>query len=340
MASRAVIIGPASYAPDAGIQAHDTIRQSALMYEKVLNEDPLWGPDRVTVLPEDDLAQIVNVMNGVQKAANEAESGDTLLVIYVGHGRCWADVPDEQVHFAVNSSRKDMPYTWLSSWYLYRTMRLSEATLKVLIADCCYSNMLPDLGDSDLTLPGALGVVHAGTCVLTAVKSTNFASAEGCSQLPEEFAACTPFSGHLLKVLSEGTRNHNDELNLGLIRDAVKEELRACGAKHNEPRMSLNDAREVQPLFTNRMASELRRSPRRPRTADEWVTALLSGEAEHEDLLVDAELAGDVVARLWVDPEAATRHTARSINNGATKRFSKPSEFARYWARVERAIYT
>jgi len=340
MASRAVIIGPASYAPDAGVPAHDTIRQSALMYEKVLNQDPLWGPDRVTVLPENELFQIVTVMNGVQKAADEARSGDILLVVYVGHGRCWTGVPDEQVHFAVNSSRRDMPYTWLSSWYLYRTMRLSKADLKVLIADCCYSNMLPDLGAGDPQLPGSLGVVHAGTCVLTAVKSTDLARAEGCSHLPAEFAACTPFSGHLLKVLSQGTRNHNNELSLGLIRDAVEEELRSCGAPHDEPRMALNDAREVQPLFTNRMASELRRPARRPRTADEWVTALFEGEVAHEDLLVDPDLAGDVVARLWVDQEESRRLTAHRINDGATKRFSKPTEFARYWARVERALYT
>lgn len=341
MASRAVIIGPHSYGPESKIPAHDTIGASALMYGEVLKKDPMWGPDRVTVLPEAQLDQIADVMAAVQQAADQAMPGDILLVVYVGHGAYWADVPGAQVHFAVNSSREAVPYTWLSSWYLYRTIRRSKASLKVLIADCCYSNLLPQLGDSE-ALPGALGVMDEGTCVLTAVKTVDLASALGCPQLPPEFAACTPFSGHLLKVLSQGTRNHNDGLNLGLIRDAVKEDLRSCGGgRHDEPRMALNDAREGVPLFTNRMAASGReRPPRRPRTAEEWVSAVMrENEVALDALLADAELAGDVVARLWARPEDAGRRVARRINGRATQLFTEPSEFAQYWAPVERVLY-
>lgn len=341
MASRAVVIGPACYAPDSGIAAHGTIAASARMYGEVLAQDPMWGRERVTVLAQDRLGQIAEVMAPVQEAADQAERGDVLLVVYIGHGAFWSDVPGAQVHFAVNSSREGAPHTWLSSWYLYRAIRRSRASLKVLIADCCYSNLLPQLGDGD-ALPGALGVMDEGTCVLTAVKDVSLASALGCPRLPERFAVCTPFSGHLLKVLSSGTRNHNDELNLGLIRDAVKEDLRDCdGAQHDQPRMILNDAREGVPLFTNLMAAAKReRPPHQPGTADEWVsTVMRENDVVLDALFVDAELTGDVVARLWVRPEDAGRRVARRINDRATRLFREPEVFARYWARVERAIY-
>jgi hypothetical protein len=45
-----------------------------------------------------------------------AESGDTLMVVYVGHGAYWEDPPGSQVHFALNSSHRAAPHGWLSSW--------------------------------------------------------------------------------------------------------------------------------------------------------------------------------------------------------------------------------
>ena len=39
-------------------------------------------------------------MTPLQQAADQAERGDSLLVVYVGHGAYWADVPGAQVHFA------------------------------------------------------------------------------------------------------------------------------------------------------------------------------------------------------------------------------------------------
>jgi hypothetical protein len=341
MASRAVVIGPASYAPDSGIPAHETIAASARMYGEILGDDPLWGRDRVTVLGQHELDSIADVMTPVQQAADQAERGDILLIVYIGHGAYWSDVPGAQVHFAVNSSREGAPHTWLSTWYLYRAIRRSRASLKVLIADCCYSNLLPQLGGGE-SLPGALGVMDEGTCVLTAVKDVNLAAALGCPRLPEKFAACTPFSGHLLRVLAAGTRNHNDELNLGLIRDAVKEELRDCGgAQHDQPRMILNDAREGVPLFSNRMApSKRERPPHRPGTADEWVTAVMrENDVALDALLANAELTGDVVARLWERPEDSGRRVARRINDRAIKLFREPAVFAQYWSRVDGIVY-
>ena len=61
----------------------------------------------------------------------------------------------------MGSSHRDKPWTWLSSWYVYRVMRKARARLKVVIADCCYSNLLPQLGEEPL-LPGVLGELDEG----------------------------------------------------------------------------------------------------------------------------------------------------------------------------------
>lgn len=338
MASRAVVIGPAEYAPDSGIASHPEIGNSARMYGDALAGDERWA-GRVEVLPDDQLASINDVMGAVQRAADQASSGDTLLVIYIGHGAYWPDVPGSQVHFTVGSSRRREPHTWMSSWYVYRAIRNSAASLKVLIADCCYSNWLPQLGGEDGMLPGALGEIHEGTCVLTAVKDTDQASAAGCPQLRAGLRECTSFSGHLLNILSRGTRDHNDELTLGLIRDAVRRDMSGCGTYHDLPRMILNDAREGMPLFTNRMAPPGRGRPPSPASAQEWVdTMMRESDYDLDQLLEDPRKAGKVVALLSKVPEEAGQLMALRVNKRANEHFRQPAMFARYWAEVGPAL--
>jgi hypothetical protein len=340
VASRAVVIGPDEYAPDSGIASHPEIGNSARMYGEILAGDRRWGADRVEVLPDDRLSSINDVMGVVQEAADQAEPGDTLLVIYVGHGAFWDDVPGAQVHFAVGSSRRRQPHTWMSSWYVYRAIRNSSASLKVLIVDCCYSNLLPQLGGEDGALRGALGEIHEGTCVLTAIKNNvNEASAIGCRQLPTDLAACTPFSGHLLNILRQGTRDQNDELTLGLIHDAIDRDMRGCGTVHDLPRMILNDAREGVPLFTNHMAPTRReRSRSVPASAAEWFeTIMREGDYELDQLLADPGKAGQVVALLDKEPDEAVQRIASRVNYRAIRHYSQPALFARYWAEARPA---
>jgi hypothetical protein len=340
MASHAVVIGPAEYAQDSGIPSHLAIANSARMFGEALTGDGLWGAERIEVLPEDRLSSINDVMGAVQRAADQARPGDTLLVIYIGHGAFWNDVPGAQVHFAVGSSRAREPHTWLSSWYVYRAIRNSAASLKVLIADCCYSNLLPQLSDEGGTLRGALGEKDEGTCVLTAVKNTDLASAVGCYRLPEPLGECTPFSGHLLNILSNGTRDPDNELTLGLIRDAVYKDMRACGSNHDVPRMILNDAREGMPLFTNRMAPFNReRLPSTPDSAEEWVEIMLrEGDYDLGRLLANPRTAGQVVALLFRERDEAGQRIAVRVNEKANEKFREPNLFARYWAEVGRAL--
>jgi hypothetical protein len=336
MASRAIVIGPANYARDSGIASHPEIAHSARMYGQVLGSDPRWGSEAVEVLPPERLTSINDVMGAVQSAADQAQPGDTLLVVYIGHGAYWADVPGDQVHFAVGSSRLRQPHTWMSSWYVYRAMRRSRASLKVLIADCCYSNMLPQLSGEG-TLRGVLGIVHEGTCVLTATKNDRSAAdAAGCPRLPSELQECTPFSGHLLNVLTRGTKHYNDEVTLGLMLDVVQVDMQRCSTPHDLPNMILNGGREGMPLFTNRMSPPNReRMPSAPASAEEWVeTMKREGAHEFDRLLNDPVITGQVVSLLYQQSEEAVRHIALRVNKRANQHFDRPELFAQYWAEV------
>lgn len=340
MASRALVIGPARYATGSGIPSYPSIGASARMYGEVLAADQMWGPDCCRVLDQNEVRTADGVMNALQEAADATGPLDIFLVVYVGHGHYWSDLLGAQVHFSVGSSYQNKPWTWLSSWYVYRVMHKARARLKVLIADCCYSNLLPQLGEEPV-LPGVLGELDEGTCVFTALKNLNFASADGCSSLPGPLSQCTPFSGHLLNVLQQGTKDHNHQLTIGLLREAVKSEMESClGAQHQVPRMSLNDAREGTPLFTNRMEIRQRnQAPLLPVEPTDWVKALmLDRDYLLDKLLRDERKTGDVVALLSTKPDEASRHLARHIDVRANKAFSSPHAFARYWNQVERQL--
>jgi hypothetical protein len=349
VAHHAIVIGPHEYEQNehgVGLARHGTIRHSVIRYGEVLRADRLWKDGgRVDVLTQDDLRSPITVMRAVQEAADRARKGDTLLVVYVGHGAFWSDAPDGHVHFALNWSLRDVPYTWLSSWYIYRAIRLSSASLKVLIADCCYSNLLPNLGDAGGSMLGALAEVHEGTCVLTALGNrdedvNNLASALGCTDLPEGLGNCTPFSGHLLSVLRKGTRNSSDTLTLGMIRDAVQEDMSRCSNKtHDQPRMILNDTRESTPLFGNNMDRRRRQSTDRPTSAELWAKAIL-GQRDYQELLNDPRMAGQVVTLLSKESDTKGRQAALEVNHKAEESFfADQRKFATYWAEASRAQF-
>ncbi|GHF71648.1 hypothetical protein GCM10010218_61080 [Streptomyces mashuensis] len=340
MASRAVVIGPWEYADDAGVPRYEEIGISAAQYGKVLADNPMWGEDRCRVLTKEEVDTADGVMAALEEEAGRTGAGDVFLVVYVGHGAYWGDVPGAEVHFSVGSSYDGKPWTWLSSWYLYRAMRLCRADLKVLIADCCYSNMLPHLGNGLDTLPGVFDDAGQGTCVLTALKDDNIrAWPLGCTELPGELAKCTPFSGHLLDVLQRGTTDYRPHITLGLLRDAVVSEMRRCRFDHDKPRMLLNDARESRALFTNRMDAALREPhPGSPVSAKEWVAALLRGNGcDLEELLQDPRKTGEVVALLRTSSREGAAAIAQHLEERASALF-RSHDFARYWNKAERAL--
>jgi hypothetical protein len=347
MASRALIIGPAHYREDPEfpgnekkkLKDHDEIARSASLYGEILAaDDRWWGPDQVDVLSEDQLNSIDDVMDALRRAAKDSKDG-TLLVIYVGHGMYWSDVPGSKAYFAVGSSLPGEPSGWLSSWFVYRAMRQSKAVRKILIADCCHSGELGSLGPEDGRLYTALGEAFKGSCVLTAVKDVWGAEPTGCESLGEPFTDCTTFSGHLLSVLSHGTTDARDELTIGMVYDAVRDEMKAHG--HDLPGMILNDAREQMLIFSNRRDASRRGSAASsPASPEGWAGFLLKkSDYELEPLLADPVLTGEVVALLYRHPDKDGRRIALRVNRRANEEYrGKPEVFASYWVKAAPAV--
>lgn len=343
MASRALVIGAGSYEDGSGIPGYPTIGASALKYGEVLSRDDRWEPGSCRVLSAAETRTADSVMTELQRTADETGPEDTLLVVYVGHGMYWNDLPTkDQVHFAVGSSYQAKPWTWLSSWYVYRVMRKARARLKVLIADCCYSDLLQALGGGvgdGTPLLGVLGERGAGSgsCVFTALKDGNghFAPAEGCPNLPPGFSDCTPFSGHLLHLLQAGTRDHADSFTIGHLREAVKAGMESCATRHMVPKMVLNDASESTPIFTNKMDSARRDPQRKPVKAGEWVEILrVDRDSRLPELLRDERKAGEVVHFLRARADYESRELAHHLEARASVTYADAGVFARYWSRV------
>lgn len=332
MADRALVIGVATYGEASGLDSHATIAESARRYGEVLGRD-FTGPNGCRVLTPDVVADRNLVMDALEQTAGETGPGDRLLVVYVGHGIQWSEKPD--VHLAVGTSVQGKSWTWLSSSDLYRIMRKARAQLKILIADCCYSDLLPSLG-SEVSF-GGLGEADSGTCVLTALKSSasHLAAADGCPELDEQFSACTPFSGHLLQLLRTGTTTAADHLTIGQLRDAVGSSITSCATGHSAPNLKLNGASDSTPIFPNRM--ERGRRPRRadPQTPEDWITLLMHDRETWLPLLLNDEVrAGDVVRRLMSGHDPEREKLGRYISRRASRAYGDAAAFVRFVDRL------
>lgn len=337
MPSRAVIIGSGDYESD--LTSYRTITESARCYGEVLRRNRLWqAEDAITVLSSEGGRQLTinSVMDAVQGAADETGEGDSLLVVYIGHGAYWSDLPGAEVHFAVTESRKAHPYTWLSSYYIYRAIRKSKASLKVLVADCCYSNYLDSLGaetDDDRTPPGILS--DKGTCVLTATSDKARATPNACDSrnIEEQFRKCTPFSGHLLDIMSRGLQSDRD-LTLGMLHRAVHAEMTNCVNHnvHGTPGIRRNDYPDDLPLLANNMPADDRRRLT-PISDQQWFEAIRDQRNfDLNELLREPDRTGRVVAMLSDPGRGAGRNAARDVIVRADERYrSEPDLFARYY---------
>ena len=257
--NRAVIIGAAHY-DDPELHDHESIARSADAMAGWLDRSELWGPGSYGEVIRDPAAH-ADIMNPVRRAAEEVSPGGILLVVYAGHGWHRKVAKFEEVHFSLSTSEHEQMYSHLLAWHVYEAMRRSRAGLKVLIADCCHSDRLEVLGDPT---PAAIDMVadpqdqrSHRSCVLTAVQpgSKNQADTR-CEHLRGTAAGCTAYLGHLVQVLESGTDDPEDDLTLGQLARAVRQDIRACmrthGTSHPTSNILPNGLGDDVPVFENR----------------------------------------------------------------------------------------
>lgn len=271
MTSRAVLIAVGEYAESTPLEGYPSIGASAAAYDRIISRDPWWAEHgTVEVLTREQTGDQAAVLDAVERAARDADSpDDRLLVVYLGHGTFWTDQNAGEVHLAAARSRPDRPYTWVSQNALYRAMRRSGANLKVLVADACHSNKLTGLESGRPSTPG-----QRATCVISAAGSEDpIAWAQPCPELAddEELAGCTPFSGHLLRLVRDGSAAMREDLPLPTLHHLLRTEMDACAAGHALPEIMSTGWTFTATLFANRR----RGLPPAPApVADEEPTAL------------------------------------------------------------------
>lgn len=347
MPSQAVIIGDSVFRDGPGaLQAHDSFRASALLYDELLNKlDPFKG--NCTLIPgraepsgaaSSTGVDADTVMDAISEAVKKASArDDTLLVVYIGHGMAWDNLHNSEVHLAMYGSREDRPWSWLPYSSIRREMMRKRDGLRIMVADCCYSNFLHRQGGTADDAPensfAALDKAN-GTAVFTAVdpdgRDTN-AWPKGCDTLSERMKDCTHFSGHFLQVLSEGSSTAGEKLSLGDMRDRVVDEMHRCQAPHPVGGLILRGLGDSVPFVQNPLPADVPRQPPARITDDDWITALRTGRRwPIKPLLEKPEQAGRVSLSLWTIPEAY--ENASRIDREANDAYrSDPRKYATYW---------
>ncbi|NUP45729.1 MAG: hypothetical protein HOW97_00220 [Catenulispora sp.] len=342
MPSQAVIVGDSVFREGRGaLQGYESFRESALLYDELLNNlDPFKGnctliPGRDTSAPGVDADTVMDAISDAVKKASAPE--DTLLVVYIGHGIAWDDLHNGEVHLAMYGSRDGRPWSWLPYSSIRREMMRKHDGLRIVIADCCYSNFLHRQGGSVDDAPensfAALDKAN-GTAVFTAVDPEGRdpkAWPKGCEKLSERMRRCTHFSGHFLQVLSDGSKTAGERLSLGDMRDGVVDEMRACKTPHPVGGLILRGLGDSVPFVQNALPDD---KPRElpPRSTDEdWIRALRTGRRwPIKSLLEKPDQAGRVSLSLWTIPEA--HENASRIDREANDAYRRdPGKYAMYW---------
>jgi ABC-type multidrug transport system ATPase subunit len=156
-------------------------------------------------------------------AASAAAAQDLLLVYFVGHGLLGGR---GDLHLAISSTEPGLAWTALPYSQLADEVRKSDANIKIVILDCCFSGRATDVPLSDGTVED---LEIDGACVLASSSRTK-----------KSFAPVgmrhTVFTGAMLDVLTEAMNMPGGPLPLadmfGRIRRKVK------GAGYPEPQQS------------------------------------------------------------------------------------------------------
>ncbi|WP_040807790.1 caspase, EACC1-associated type [Nocardia concava] len=247
-ASRAVLIGTASYGADSGFKSFPEIARSLTDFAGFLRTET-GIPERhieVVLDPSDSSAIAAKVT-----AAAQAATG-LLLIYYVGHGA----VVDNQLHLTHTGSRvDDADVTALGYPILRSRIKANARGPVVVILDCCHSGRAVGrevlAGDSEI-LRAATDI--DGAFVLTATdEKTKFALAKGDG-------GRTAFTAMMLDILRTGVPTADRYLTMSVLYRELRDRLPAANMpkpKALERGTAGRVALAANPAWTGRSAPEL-----------------------------------------------------------------------------------
>jgi hypothetical protein len=258
----AVIIGSAHY-DDDNLSDYATIENSAVSLAAIFEASELWH----SCVPVHDPEAAAGVMLPIREAARKCQPGDTLLVYFIGHAISPRREQHNDILLALRTTLEGEYWSYLSLFHVYDMMRLSRATSKILVLDCCYCGSAGTLGSGpsgaggDLTDPNWL-TEGTSTCVLKAVGRSDLSQKVDSLMEQDPGSLYTAFSGHLISILENGIAGTRSPLRVRDVYNELRRTLPASG-RHPEPELLIrNEPRIV--LLENRSAAAIQGAPGDP----------------------------------------------------------------------------
>jgi hypothetical protein len=240
--SRAVLIGTSGYR-DGNLSDLPQVIPSISDLAAALT-DPEYGvirPGHCDVITDEGAVPLIG--QTLREAAEQAE--DLLLVYYAGHGLIGGERHD--LYLGLPGSEWAGP-EWNSLEYdkVRGAVRLSPATTKVIILDCCFSGRVVTgiMADPGSEIINKLDVF--GSYVLTSAQRDQVALI-----IPGE--KHTAFTGRLLTLLHEGIPDGPEFLTIEGLYQNLLIRMRSEGLPQPEKRAT--GAAELLPLTRNRAAT-------------------------------------------------------------------------------------
>ncbi|WP_326562240.1 caspase family protein [Micromonospora sp. NBC_01796] len=221
--SRAFLIGTATYQSDQ-LPDLPAVRNNLTDLRATLTAPLLGGfaPDRCVMLADPpDPVSLYNML--LDHAAN---TEDTLLVYFAGHGRT---APRGKLYLGLtNTGETNLPVSGFDYELLRDLVMDSKAVNKVVVLDCCFSGRAIQ-GMSGAGAATAEQLEIEGTYVLTA-------TAANAQALAPPGAHHTSFTGELLHVLGSGVPDAGELLSLDAVFKQLRHNVRQRGLPVPEQR--------------------------------------------------------------------------------------------------------
>ncbi|MGP4052965.1 caspase family protein [Streptomyces sp. 2A115] len=298
-ASRAVLIGTSRYT-HSSLDDLPAVASNLDALAGLLRSPDVWGLPAENCIVVSNPATVVEMIGPIARAA--AETTDTLLVYYAGHGLV-ARLASE-LHLALTGSEQpNTSYTAVPFGLVREELAGTRAERQVVVLDCCYSGRaLGRMAGGDSAEIVADEAVIEGTYLIAAASETKTAVS-----VPGE--RHTAFTAELLTVLRRGLAGKGPYLDLDTLYREIEASLRA----------------KQRPLPQSRVRNTAGRLAFRNRAFNDrhqhWRELITEAERTARTLAKPEHAFGWIIAGLAAHDPAEAEQLARTIKKRKNREF-------------------